>query len=47
MSKELKKSMITVSHGKYQQREIKQKPDILLRLNSRYQLMREKKNNQT
>lgn len=39
MSKELKKSMITVSHGEYQQREIKQKQDILLRLNSRYQLI--------
>ena len=39
MSKELKKSMITISHREYQQREIKQKPDILLRLDSRYQLI--------
>lgn len=39
MSKELKKSMITISHREYQQTEIKQNPDILLRLNSRYQLI--------
>lgn len=42
MSKELKKSMITILHTEYQQREIKQKPDILLRLNSRYQLIEER-----